>query len=44
MEKFYLNRRTGEITEIHKIAVEWYRAGDEVEIWRNGKRALVWVF
>ena len=31
--KYYKNKRTGEKTENHRQAVEWYRAKDEVEIW-----------
>lgn len=42
--KFYLNRETGEITWNHTEAVEWYRAGVEVEIWRDGKMILAWEF
>ena len=42
-EKYYMNRSTGEITEDHREAVEWYRNGDEVEIWKNGKMVLAWV-
>ena len=42
-EKYYLNRSTGEVTESHKQAMEWYRSGDEVEIWVNGKFAVAWV-
>ena len=43
MEKYYMNRSTGEITENHRTAIEWYRNGDEVEIWVNGKFAAAWV-
>ena len=43
-DKFYLNRDTGEITWNHTQAVEWYRGGAEIEIWRNGKMVLAWVF
>lgn len=44
MEKYYMNCSTGEITESHTKAVEWYREGDEVEIWINGKRVLAWLY
>ena len=44
MEHYYLNRSTGEITEDHTAAVLWYRDGDEVEVWHNGRLAVVWVF
>lgn len=43
MEKYYLNRSTGEVSESHAEAMSWYRAGDEVEIWKNGKMVLAWV-
>lgn len=33
MKKFYVNKATRERTENHTQAVEWYRAGYEVEIW-----------
>lgn len=42
MEKIYFNRGTGEITENHRIAVEWYRDGYEIEIRINGELMLVW--
>lgn len=41
-DKFYYNRSTGEITESHREAVEWYRKGIEVEIWKNGRMILAW--
>lgn len=40
--KYYLNRSTGEVTEDHRTAVEWYRNGDIVEIWKNGKFCVAW--
>ncbi len=43
-DKYYYNTQTGEITESHDEAMEWYRSGIEVEIWRNGKRVLSWVY
>lgn len=39
MDKYYVNCNTGEITFDHYIAMEWYRNGDEIEIWRNGKNS-----
>lgn len=42
-DKYYLDRVTGEITWDHTEAVSWYRNGDEVEIWKNGKMVLAWV-
>lgn len=44
MDKYYLNRETGEITENHREAIEWYRNGIEVEIWVSGKMVLSWEF
>ena len=32
MKKFYLNLVTGELTEHHKLACEWYRNGQQVGI------------
>lgn len=32
MNKEYMNKRTGEITDNHGIAMEWYRGHDEVAI------------
>lgn len=32
-EQYYKNKRTGERTESHAKAMEWYRAKDEVEVW-----------
>ena len=43
-EKYYLNTATGEVTESHTEAMNWYRSGSSVEIWVNGRRALIWVF
>lgn len=38
----YLNAETGEITENHKQAVEWYRMGDAVTVLLNGRAAASW--
>lgn len=43
----YMNLSTGEITFTHRTAVEWYRAGDEVEVTKvdnhgNILNALKW--
>lgn len=43
-DKYYLNCVTGEITFNHSTAVEWYREGNAVQIWRNGKMVLSWEF
>ena len=42
-KKEYVNRSTGEVTESHSEAMEWYREGDEVEIYVNGHFAIAWV-
>ena len=42
MSKYYLNTSTGEITNSHEQAVEWYREGIEIEIYRDGKKVLTW--
>lgn len=44
MNHYYMNRNTGEITDSHRLAVWWYQDGDEVEVWHNGRLALVWGF
>lgn len=41
--QYYVNLMTGEVTENHRQAVEWYRAGDEVDIYLNGRQACTWV-
>jgi len=43
-EVFYLNRATGEVTENHNEAVDWYRQGMEVEVYCNGKFSIAWEF
>lgn len=43
MNKYYLNRSTGEVSESHAEAMSWYRSGCVVEIWRNGKMVMAWV-
>lgn len=32
-EQYYKNKRTGERTESHRQAMEWYRGKDEIEVW-----------
>ena len=32
-EQYYKNKRTGERTESHTTAMEWYKAKDEIEVW-----------
>lgn len=42
---YYQNRRTGETTRDHSEAMEWHRAGDCVDIYRNsGEWATAWIF
>lgn len=43
MSKVYYNTNTGEITESHKEAMSWFRAGDDVDILRDGIRAMGWI-
>ena len=43
-DKYYLNCTTGEITFNHAVAVNWYREGNSVQIWSNGKMVLSWEF
>jgi hypothetical protein len=42
MENFFLNRTTGEIVESRKIAIEWYRAGVDVEVWVDNELKVYW--
>lgn len=42
MNKYYMNTTTGECTEVHKTAVEWFREGSNIEIWVNGIKRLLW--
>ena len=41
--KLYRNAQTGEITESHREAVEWYRSGATVEILVNDEVKASWV-
>lgn len=40
--KEYVNRNTGEVTSIHGLAMAWYRNGDAVDIYRDGKFIMGW--
>ena len=40
--EYYINRKTGEVTESHAEAVEWYRNGAQVELYRYGKLCMIW--
>ena len=42
-EQYFINLTTGEITENHTQAVEWYRAGDNVAIELDGVIRCTWV-
>lgn len=39
----YMNCETGEITEIHKDAMEWYRAGVEVALMDYSETLGEWI-
>lgn len=41
--QYYINLATGEITESHTEACEWYRGGDDVAIELNGVIRCTWV-
>ena len=43
MDRFYVNRETGEVSESHTGAMRWYRAGHQVEVWKHGKMILAMV-
>lgn len=38
--KYWVNRETGEVTESHKEAMDWYRSGYGVDVYRNGRCIL----
>lgn len=40
MNKYYKNCATGEITENHDTAMDWYRQDDPVEVYKNGKMTI----
>ncbi len=42
-EQYYKNKRTGERTESHKQAMEWYRAKDEIEVWYYSETLSEWI-
>lgn len=42
MNQYYMNLLTGEITESHREAVEWYRTGINVAVYKNGIKRLEW--
>lgn len=43
IDKYYRNKRTGETTESHAQAMEWYRGKDEVEIWGWSETLGEWI-
>ena len=42
-EQYYKNKRTGETTESHRQAMEWYRGKDEVEVWYFSETLGEWL-
>lgn len=45
MRQYYVNMTTGEVTEGHREAVEWFRQGDNVTIvyeTSKGVQSLSW--
>jgi hypothetical protein len=42
-EQYYKNKRTGERTESHAVAMGWYRAKDEVEVWYYSEAVSEWL-
>lgn len=40
--QYFMNEVTGEVTNIHWEAVEWYRQGIDVSIWINGVVVCRW--
>lgn len=40
--KYYVNMMTGEVTENHREAVEWFRNGEDVAIYLHGSRVCIW--
>lgn len=39
--KYYLNQKTGEVTEDHAQAMDWYRNDQTVEVIKNGKTICI---
>lgn len=44
LTKLYVNLRTHEITTDRRKAMQWYRDGYSIEIYRDGKRILTMNF
>jgi hypothetical protein len=42
-EQYYKNKRTGERTDSHKQAMEWYRNHDEIEVWYFSETCGEWL-
>lgn len=42
-EQYYKNKRTGECTDSHKTAMEWYRGKDEVQVWYFSETLSEWI-
>ena len=40
--EYYVNSSTGEATTEHYIAMEWFRAGDNVTLYARGTARLTW--
>lgn len=38
----YIDLVTGEVTDCHRTAVEWYRLDHGVQIYRNGRPTVWW--
>lgn len=39
---YYMNMGTGEITEIHRIAMEWWREGYNIGLYKKDVLRLTW--
>jgi hypothetical protein len=44
MEKYYESMVTGEITDSHRKAMEWFRKGDDISIYSYSEKSDKWIF
>ena len=40
-ERFYVDIQTDESTKSRSTAMQWYRNGHDIEVWRNGHLSMV---
>ena len=39
---FYMDAETGEVTESHHEAVQWFAEGKTIELYKNNEKKLTW--